>query len=406
MLVVVGSRAMMSGTLAVGLATNATLGFAFAMIAYTATFLMLHLWGYPYDKTRRKSEAPSWAMWLHRGLGYAFVVLYVVMMWQMVPRLWTYQIELPARTVAHLLLGFTVGFLLLLKIAILRFFRHLEEWMPFLGVGILLCTTLLLALSLPSALREHALAHGAPDGDPFGAASRARVARLVLDAALPAGTDLAALATEDSLQAGRVVLIEQCTTCHDLKTVLDRPRPPSTWADLVARMAEKPTLYGTIHAIDQARVTAYLIAITPDLQRSAKRRRAQAAPEEDELFVDAGVGEAAVGLIDAGPVDAGITDANVADSGPAHDAGVTAGVTGDAGVAQPPPVEPAQARTTFQRKCSGCHETADVDASPPRTTADARALLKRMIGNGLKATRRELALIAWWLDAHYVRGAM
>lgn len=68
-------------------------------------------------------------MWLHRGLGYAFVVLYVVM-WRMVPRLWTYQVELPARSVAHLLLGFTIGFLLLVKISILRFFRHFEEWMP------------------------------------------------------------------------------------------------------------------------------------------------------------------------------------------------------------------------------------------------------------------------------------
>lgn len=388
---------MFASTLAVALPTNATLGFVFAAFAYAASFLMLHLWGYPYDKDRRKSQAPRGAMWLHRGLGYAFVVFYVVMMWRMVPRLWTYQIELPARSVAHLLLGFTVGFLLLIKISILRFFRHFEAWMPALGIGILLCTTLLLALSIPAALREHALAHGAAGGDPFGAASQARVARLLPDAGLPQGTDLKALATEDALRAGRGILLEQCTSCHDLKTVLDRPRPPSAWSSLVVRMAEKPSLFGVINDLDQARVTAYLIAITPDLQRSAKMRRIDAEGVKESSPGDAATDAPATVAEDV-PLDAGVSDVGATAAG-SVDAGIP-----DATPAAAPAIDATQARVVFERKCSGCHEISDVDASPPKSSVEARALVKRMIGNGLKASRQELAMITWWLNTHYVQG--
>lgn len=393
-----------SSALAVGLPFNITFAFGFAAIGYTATFLMLHLWGYAYDKETKTSAAPRWAMWTHRILGYAFVIFYVAMMWRMVPRLFSYQVELPARTVAHVLLGFTVGFLLLIKIAILRFFRHFEEWMPYLGIGILLCTTLLLVLSLPTMFREHALAHNAPGGDPFGPQSLERVARLLPDADLPLGTDLKKLATEDELRAGRSVLVDECTTCHDLKTVLDKPRPPATWASLVTRMAEKPSLFGGISEIDQARVTAYLIAITPDLQRSAKAKRADATPPTEEPATDAGVDEPTV---DAGVADdaSAPPDAPLAvDAGGVRDAGVPGDASVDAAVAKPKPaIDPAAAKATFLRKCSGCHETADIDASPPATTAETRSLIKRMIGNGLKASRRDLELITWWLDAHYVK---
>jgi len=45
----------------------------------------------------------------HRVFGYVFLALYVLLMWEMVPRLWTYQIELPARTVMHMSLGIAIG---------------------------------------------------------------------------------------------------------------------------------------------------------------------------------------------------------------------------------------------------------------------------------------------------------
>src|SRR4051812_40575976 len=100
---------------------------------------MFHLWGYPFDKATRTSAAPKGLMLLHRVLGFLFVGLYLFMMAQMVPRLVHYQVEFPARTVVHILLGMTIGFLLFVKISIIRWFRHLEEWMPYLGTGLLLC---------------------------------------------------------------------------------------------------------------------------------------------------------------------------------------------------------------------------------------------------------------------------
>jgi len=75
----------------VALPRNAALGLAFLVLGVAATFLMYWLWGHPYDEHTRTSAAPRWAMWLHRGIGYAFAIVYVLIMWDMVPRLWNYQ---------------------------------------------------------------------------------------------------------------------------------------------------------------------------------------------------------------------------------------------------------------------------------------------------------------------------
>src|SRR5262245_57075060 len=138
---------------------GAIFGLVFLGLGFASTFLMYYLWGFPFDKTIRKSSAPPWLMYLHRGIGYTYALLYIYMMTKMVPRMWEYQVELPPRTVGHLLLGFTIGFIIVIKVAIMRFFRHLEEWMPYLGTLLLLCTVLLLGLSVPFAFRERVLAN-------------------------------------------------------------------------------------------------------------------------------------------------------------------------------------------------------------------------------------------------------
>jgi hypothetical protein len=125
---------------------TALLGVVFVAVGLAAMFLMYHLWGYPFDKATHTSAAPRWLMWIHRLLGYLFALIYIALMWKMIPRLWEYQVEFPARTTAHIILGFTIGFLLLIKIAIMRFFRHFEEWMPYLGTAIMLSTIILIGL--------------------------------------------------------------------------------------------------------------------------------------------------------------------------------------------------------------------------------------------------------------------
>ena len=253
---------------------SAILGLVFLGLGTAAVFLMYKLWGYPFDHETRTSSAPKSLMRIHRAIGYAYAALYVFMMWHMVPRLWNYQVELPPRTVAHLMLGITIGVLLLIKITILRFFRHFEETMPYLGSMLLICTYLLIGLSVPFTLRERALRTGRHvGGNVYSDASIERVSTLLKTAGLPPEAPLDKLASKRKLRQGRVVLLSQCVQCHDLRTILARPRTPPDWVRTVERMAIKPIIGAPIDEEDQWTVSTYLIAITPDLQISAKRQR-------------------------------------------------------------------------------------------------------------------------------------
>ncbi len=331
------------------------LGAGFLVSGLAAMFLMYHLWGYPFDKATRTSSAPRWAMRTHRVLGYLFVLIYVLLMWRMVPRLWEYQVEFPARTTAHMILGFVVGFLLLIKIAIIRFFRHFEEWMPYLGTAIVLCTVVLTGLSFPYALQERARA-----GAAFSAENRERVARALPTAGLPAEAAISTLSTEEALADGRTVLVEGCVRCHDLKTILSKPRTQSGWWAIVDRMMEKPALFAPITERESYEVTSYLIAITPDLQRASKLRHVREVARTD----------AAIRTADAKPVAA---------------------------------PDLAMARSAYERVCSQCHELAEVDKAPPATKEAAREMVQRMIAeNEAEISSVDRALITEWLDAHFV----
>ena len=119
---------------------NAILGLVFVGLGLAGTLLMYKLWGYPYDEERFENAAPRPPKLLHRVIGYCYLGIYVYLVSQMAPRLWTYEVELPARTVTHAVFGMAIGALLLVKIAIVRFFKHLEgKLVPFLGTTLLIC---------------------------------------------------------------------------------------------------------------------------------------------------------------------------------------------------------------------------------------------------------------------------
>ena len=99
-----------------GTLENTFLGIAFWAIGLANMLLMFKPWGYPFDHERLVSSAPKSFMLLHRLLGYVFLAIYVALMLQMAPRLWAYQVELPARTVAHLVMGIAIGAVLFVKI--------------------------------------------------------------------------------------------------------------------------------------------------------------------------------------------------------------------------------------------------------------------------------------------------
>lgn len=110
--------------------TNALLGIAFATLGFAAVFLMFKIWGYPFDEERQSSSAPPSLVLIHRLVGLVYVVLYLLLMVQMVPRVFDYQVEFSPRTVAHLMLGVTIGVILILKLAIIRYFKHFSGVIP------------------------------------------------------------------------------------------------------------------------------------------------------------------------------------------------------------------------------------------------------------------------------------
>ena len=346
---------------------SAILGLIFLGLANTSVFLMFKLWGYPFDKETHKSEAPPALMLLHRLIGYAYAILYVFMMWHMVPRLWNYQVELPPRTVARLMLGITIGVLILVKIAILRFFRHFEESMPYIGTCLLICTYLLIGLSVPFTFREVALR---TQTAAFSDEGITRTRKLLENAGLPAEAPLDALASKRKLREGQHVLQRKCVVCHDLRTILARPRIPTDWVRLVNRMAIKPIIGEPIHQEEEWTVSAYLIAITPDIQVSVREQR-QEQMRSDEA-------KEAVQIATVAMQAEAATDTAVV----AYDE--------------------VEAKALFEDRCSQCHPITDVEDYPPRSEEETTELITRMIEIGLYLEEEEIELIARYINENYL----
>jgi hypothetical protein len=212
---------------------NAVLGLIFLGLSFTSTFLMFKLWGYPFDHNTHKSSAPRPLMLLHRAIGYVYLAIYIYLMSQMLPRLWTYQVELPARTVAHLMLGMSIGVIVVAKIAIVRFFKHLESQMvPILGTALLLSSVLLIGLSAPIAFREHYLSTRSAAGATFSVENLQRVRTLLPQAGFASSVPLDEISNKLALQIGRRVLVKRCVQCHDLRTILVRPKTRTSGARL------------------------------------------------------------------------------------------------------------------------------------------------------------------------------
>ena len=348
-------------------AVSAFGGLLFLALAFAGTFLMYRIWGYPYDEQAGRSTAPASLVVTHRIIGMGYVLIYVLMMWHMVPRLLEYQVEFPVRTVVHFTLGVTVGFLLVIKLAIIRFFKHFSGALPYLGSGILWCTVVLVTMSVPFALKEWYWSGNVTGGDVFSAENMTRVSKILPVAGFPEEASLATLGSEDGLKFGRKVLLSRCVTCHDLKTVLSRPRTAVDWVRTVERMAARPIFGNPINTDEQWAVASYLIAISPELQKSVKRRRqdsARAAESKDAVR-------------------------SAADNKEWESPG--AGFDHDA-VAE-----------LFEQTCSQCHGTEEVDAFPLPSKEAVRDLLSRMVENGLDVTESELEQVAWYLNETRVR---
>lgn len=301
------------------------------------------------------------AVLAHRVFGYVFLVIYIVLIIQMVPRLWSYQIEFPARTVVHISLGMAIGVVLLLKIAVVRFFRRLDPTLvPSLGTFLLVGSVVLIGISVPSAFKE-----AWATSRLFSPHNRERVATLLARTGLNEA-ECARLASQQSLRAGQGILRQRCIDCHDLRTVLMKPRTPENWRQTVRRMADRTTMYDPLDESNQLQVTAYLIALSPDLQKSAQQLRQQQDRRDQSAQAVEAVTRAESDAI-------------------AYDA--------------------AMAGQLFDDKCSQCHETTLVNEFPPDSEREARELVARMVGEGLEATEGELAQIIQYLTKTFAQAS-
>ena len=305
------------------------------------------------------SNLPDAAVMAHRVFGYVFVAIYVVLLVQMVPRLWTYQIEFPARTVLHIALGMAIGTALLLKIVIVRFFRRLDQSLvPPLGTLLLVGSVVLIGFSVPAAFQE-ALATGRL----FSPENVQRVTQLLVQTGLEPA-ECKRLAQPDSLRAGQRVLRQDCIGCHDLRTVLARPRTPESWRQTVRRMADRTTMLNPLEEDQQWLVTAYLIAVSPQLQQSAQRLRDQQQRREQSKQAAEAVAEQP---------------------------------------AEPSDYDAAAAKALYEYKCTQCHGLDVIDTAPPDSGQAARQMVFSMVDEGLEATEEELSQIVRYLTATFVQ---
>ncbi|HMO12568.1 MAG TPA: hypothetical protein PKD64_03180 [Pirellulaceae bacterium] len=398
-----------------GATVNTILGIAFFVVGLAATLLMYHLWGYPYDKEKLESSAPRSLVNVHRILGYTYVGIYVVLMWQMVPRMWEYQIELPARTVVHLTLGMVIGAILILKLSIVQFFRHLEGTLiPFLGTTLMICTFLVIFLSVPFSLRESYLRNQAlPSGS--REESLRRVSLLLEEAGQEDAAFRSELASTRGLEAGRAVLYNQCTGCHDLRTVLAKPRAAKNWWSTVKRMAERSDLLSPISELQQWQVTAYLIAISPDLQRSVQlQRRELAKADEAHKAIERLIEHDETSPVqrpasqpqtqpdptteeeqtDNGQTDVERTETPTTDTPPARRQELG-----------PPPrnYSATVAKFLYESKCSQCHALSTVTDYTYTSRESVADVLQRMVSEGFEANERELEFLEYYLTQTLVK---
>ena len=345
--------------------TSMWLGIVFLFLAIAAVLLQAWLWSPKFwNEAEKKTEAPKAWLRVHAAVGYTYGLIYVVMMWNMFPRLWEYQYELPARTVIHATVAITLGVILVTKVAILLFFRHFEEAMPKFGFGLLLCSVLLITLSVPHAARALDLQGRIADPD-----NLARVERVLTEIEFgEGGPEIAELTSQKGLQKGRDLLVNKCVSCHDMRTILIRPRTGARWHELVVRMHDKPDPYSSNPLTDEEApyVTAYLVAITPDIQASRKKKveEDKARTKVEEKTVAAMAEEADT----AGPSVA---------------------------------VDETKAKAILAARCADCHENDEIESFEGADVAGWAKVITEMVEEGAEITDDEAIVLAPWLAQAY-----
>ncbi|HEX8386441.1 MAG TPA: hypothetical protein VF576_09670, partial [Rubricoccaceae bacterium] len=192
--------------------TTIALGLTMAGIAVVNVGLMAWLWRFPMvpDPTGRHPEGVSSSpvFWqnVHRGLGYVFVLVYLVLLAEMVPRAWEFRVASPV-AVVHGVLGVFVGVVLAFKIAVVRRVRAVDRFrgrLPWIGGTLAVATLAVVALGV-----------------------------------VPAWTVVRPLtAFSPDLDRGRDLVAVRCVQCHGASTVAGEDGDAEDWDEITREMQE------------------------------------------------------------------------------------------------------------------------------------------------------------------------
>ncbi len=153
---------------------------------------------------------------LHRINGYAFVILYLVMMYFMLLKLKDYPGELPARAMFHMVLGLSLAPLLVVKIIIARYYKAYYNYLPAIGIIVVSSVFVLISMTtLPYFIRTVTIEEVSLEDIGMGMET--------IDVA----------ATQNLME-------QRCAKCHTLERVLNTQTDSAGWKDIVNRMRNLP----------------------------------------------------------------------------------------------------------------------------------------------------------------------
>jgi len=188
------------------------LGILFAFLAFFNASLAAWLWTFPMapdpdgpDPNGKSTAPPRWTK-VHRFIGIVFIVIYLALMAEMIPRLWEHKAGLEGLALIHGVLGLAIGPLLLAKILIIRRFQKHGKKLPLLGGAIAGAAMALVALvAMPAAK---------------------------VTVVFPQ-TRAAAFFT------GQKTVSSKCQQCHGSSTILREARPVEDWQEVFEEMLEE-----------------------------------------------------------------------------------------------------------------------------------------------------------------------
>lgn len=229
-------------------------------IAVVNAALMGWLWRFPMapDPTGRDpngvSTAPRFPTNVHRLLGYVFVLAYLVLLFEMVPRAWQFRLATPV-SVVHGLLGIAVGVILAVKIAVIRRYQRFGNRLPWIGGALAVTTIVVAALGIVPAW-------------------------MVLRPRAPLSAELA---------RGRGVVSRKCNQCHGASTIASEREDARKWQRITREMQRySRTIPGKEPITDEERAlaAAYLAHVLgedgDDADEDAEDNAAEEEKEEKE----------------------------------------------------------------------------------------------------------------------------